>query len=112
MRIGVVGGGLMGSGIAEGCARSGVEGTVVEADDERADHARRATERSLDRAVRSAKLSADDRSTAAERIAYTSALEDIDGADAAIEAIVEDEAAKRALFSRLDEIMSHPTRSF
>jgi len=105
MRIGVVGGGLMGSGIAEVCARSGVEVTVVEADDERADHARHSIERSLDRAVRSGKLSADDRSTAAERIAYTSALEDIDGADAAIEAIVEDEAAKRALFSRLDEIL-------
>jgi len=105
MRIGVVGGGLMGSGIAEVCARSGVEVTVVEADDERADHARHSIERSLDRAVRSGKLSADDRSTAAERNAYTSALEDIDGADAAIEAIVEDEAAKRALFSRLDEIL-------
>src|SRR5690349_17807774 len=105
MRIGVVGGGLMGSGIAEVCARSGVDVTVIEADDERADHARRSIERSLERAVRSGKLSADERSTAADRIAYTSALEDIDGADAVIEAIVEDEAAKRALFTRLDEIL-------
>jgi 3-hydroxybutyryl-CoA dehydrogenase len=105
MRIGVVGGGLMGSGIAEVCARSGVDVTVVEVDDGRVDHARHAIERSLERAVRSGKLSGDERGAAEERIVYSSALEDLDGADAAIEAIVEDEAAKRDMFVRLDEIL-------
>src|SRR5215212_325962 len=55
MRIGVVGGGLMGSGIAEVCARAGVDVTVVEADDERAERSRAAIEKSLDRAVRGGK---------------------------------------------------------
>jgi 3-hydroxybutyryl-CoA dehydrogenase len=105
MRIGVVGGGLMGSGIAEVCARSGVDVTVVEVDAERLDRARSAIDRSLHRAVRSGKLAADDCSAATERIAYSSALEDLEGSDAAIEAIIEDEAAKRRLFSRLDEIL-------
>src|SRR3712207_4169596 len=105
MRIGVVGGGLMGSGIAEVCARSGVDVTVVEVDDDRVDHTRSAIERSLDRAVRSGKLGADERDAASERIAYSSALEDLEGADAAIEAIVEDEEAKRALFTRLDALL-------
>src|ERR671910_3387046 len=101
MRIGVVGGGLMGSGIAEVCARSGVDVTVVEADEERAERSRAAIEKSLDRGLRAGKLEQGDRDAAAERLAYTVDLEDIEGADAAIEAIVEDEQAKRDLFTRL-----------
>ena len=47
MRVGVVGGGLMGSGIAEVCARAGVDVTVVEASEERVDKACAAIEKSL-----------------------------------------------------------------
>jgi 3-hydroxybutyryl-CoA dehydrogenase len=95
----------MGSGIAEVCARSGVDVTVVEADDERAERSRAAIEKSLDRAVRGGKLEQADREAAGERLAYSVSLEDLEGADAAIEAIVEDEQAKRELFIRLDEIL-------
>ena len=105
MRVGVVGGGLMGSGIAEVCARSGVDVTVVEADEERAGRTRSAVERSLDRGVRAGKLSEEDREAALDRLAYTAALDDVEGADAAIEAIVEDETAKRNLFKRLDKLL-------
>jgi len=105
MRIGVVGGGLMGSGIAEVCARSGVDVTLVEVDDDRVERTRAAIDKSLHRAVRSGKLSDDDCAAATERIAYSSSLDDLDGSDAAIEAIVEDEEAKRDLFSRLDAIL-------
>jgi len=105
MRIGVIGGGLMGSGIAEVCARSGVDVTVVEVDPARAEKARAAIEKSLDRGVRSGKVSDEDRGTALDRIAYSTALEDLAGADAAIEAIIEDERAKRELFRRLDELL-------
>jgi len=95
----------MGSGIAEVCARSGVDVTVVEADDERAERSRAAIEKSLDRAVRGGKLEQADREAAGERLAFSISLEDLEGADAAIEAIVEDERAKRELFTRLDEIL-------
>ena len=105
MRIGVVGGGLMGSGIAEVCARAGVDVTVVEADDGAADRARARIEKSLDRGVRSGKLSAEERAAAADRVAYTTAIDDLEGADAAIEAIIENEAAKRELFKRLDAVL-------
>jgi 3-hydroxybutyryl-CoA dehydrogenase len=105
MRIGVVGGGLMGSGIAEVCARAGVDVTVVEADDERAQRSRAAIDKSMDRAVRGGKLEQPDREAAGERLAFTSSLEDLEGADAAIEAIIEDEHAKRDLFKRLDEVL-------
>ena len=74
MRVGVVGGGLMGSGIAEVCARSGVDVTVVEADDERAERSRAAIEKSLDRAVRAGKLEQDDRDAALDRLAFTREL--------------------------------------
>ena len=51
MRVAIVGGGLMGSGIAEVCARAGVDVTVIEADAGRAEKARGAIGSSLDRAV-------------------------------------------------------------
>jgi 3-hydroxybutyryl-CoA dehydrogenase len=105
MRVGVVGAGLMGSGIAEVCARAGVDVTVVEADDEGVVRAQASIERSLDRAVKAGKLDGDGRAAATERLAFTSNLPDVAGADAAIEAVVEDEALKRDVFKRLDEVL-------
>src|SRR5215208_3150536 len=105
MRVGVIGGGLMGSGIAEVCARSGVDVTVVEVDEARCEKSREAISRSLDRGVRGGHVADEDRSAALERLAFTSSLEDLEGADAAIEAIVEDEGMKREMFRRLDGLL-------
>jgi 3-hydroxybutyryl-CoA dehydrogenase len=105
MRVGIVGGGLMGSGIAEVCVRAGVDATVVEVDEGRAERSRAAIDRSLERAVGSGRLEAADRDAAVGRLAFSTRLEDLAGADAAIEAIVEDEEAKRALFRGLDRII-------
>jgi 3-hydroxybutyryl-CoA dehydrogenase len=105
MRVGVIGGGLMGSGIAEVCARSGVDVTVVEVDDARCEKSRAAIEKSLDRGVRGGHVSEDERSTAVERLAFTSSIDDVEGADAAIEAIIEDEGMKRDLFKKLDALL-------
>ena len=105
MRIGVVGGGLMGSGIAEVCARAGIDVTVVEADDAAAERARERIEKSLDRAARRGKVSEDERDAALERLEFTPSLDDVEGADAAIEAIIEDERLKREMFRRLDALL-------
>jgi 3-hydroxybutyryl-CoA dehydrogenase len=105
MRVGVIGGGLMGSGIAEVCARSGVDVTVVEVDPSRAEKSRAAIEKSLDRGMRSGKVSEEDRGAALERLAFATSLDDVEGSDAAIEAIVEDEQLKRELFMRLDKLL-------
>ena len=105
MRVGVIGGGLMGAGIAEVCARSGIDVTVVEADSDRAERARAAIDRSLGRGVRSGKLSEADKAAALDRLAVTSTMDDIEGVDAAIEAVVEDEQLKRDVFRRLDELL-------
>jgi len=102
VRVSVVGGGLMGSGIAEVCARSGLDVTVVETDEERAEHSRSSIVRSLARAVKSGKLPEDESAAALERLAFSSALDDVEGSDIAIEAIIESEQAKRDLFHELD----------
>jgi 3-hydroxybutyryl-CoA dehydrogenase len=110
MRVGVIGGGLMGSGIAEVCARAGVDVTVVEVDGGRIEKSRAAIAKSLDRGVRAGKVSDDDREGALERLAFSTSIDDVEGADAAIEAIIEDELAKRELFRRLDALL--PDASF
>src|SRR5919106_1455464 len=98
MRIGVIGGGLMGSGIAEVSARAGAHLTAVE-------RAQVGIEKSLDRGTRSGKLTAEEHTAASERLAYSSKVDDLEGADAAIEAIIENEVAKRELFQRLDAVL-------
>jgi 3-hydroxybutyryl-CoA dehydrogenase len=95
----------MGSGIAEVCARSGVDVTVVEVTAELAAAAQAKIEKSLARGLRSGKLSEEDHAAALERLAFSSSLNDLEGSDIAIEAIIEDETAKRDLFRRLDQIL-------
>jgi 3-hydroxybutyryl-CoA dehydrogenase len=102
MRVSVIGGGLMGSGIAEVCARSGFDVTVVEAGKAQVDAARQRIERSLDRGLRAGKLDEAARADAAARLAFTETLDDVEGSDAAIEAIIESEPAKREVFRELD----------
>jgi 3-hydroxybutyryl-CoA dehydrogenase len=105
MRVGVIGGGLMGSGIAEVCARSGLDVTVVEVDEDRCKRTRASIEKSLGRGMRSGKLSEDDHEAALERLAFSPRLDDVEGVDVAIEAIIEDEKLKRELFKRLDALL-------
>ena len=105
MRVGVVGGGLMGSGIAEVCARAGIDVTVVEVDSERAAAARSRVERSLARAVKAGKLDESGQAEASDRLAFTAELEELTGSDAAIEAIIESEDAKRQVFGALDQLL-------
>jgi 3-hydroxybutyryl-CoA dehydrogenase len=105
MRVGVIGGGLMGSGIAEVCARSGLDVTVVEVDEDRCKHTRASIEKSLGRGLRSGKLSEEEHEAALERLAFSPRLDDAEGVDVAIEAIIEDEKLKRDLFKRLDALL-------
>ncbi len=95
----------MGSGIAEVCARSGVDVTVVEVDDDRAEATKAKIEKSLDRAARAGRIEPDARQAASDRIAYTTSVDDLEGSDAAIEAVIENEQTKRELFLRLDEVL-------
>lgn len=104
-RVGIVGGGIMGSGIAEVCARRGFEVTLVELDQPRADAARMRVEQSLDRAVRRGKLEAPDARDALERLVCTTGLPTLGDREVVIEAIVEKREAKLDVFGRLTEIV-------
>jgi 3-hydroxybutyryl-CoA dehydrogenase len=95
----------MGSGIAEVCARAGIDVTVVEANESAADAARGRIEHSLDRAVRAGKLEEDHRGRVIGHLAYTASMDDVHGSDAAIEAIIESEPAKREVFRELDRLL-------
>ena len=104
-RVGVVGCGLMGSGIAEVAARSGRDVTVVESDAVAAERGLARIEASLATALSRGKLSEDERDTALARIEVTHDADALADRELVIEAVVEDEAAKVAVFERLDKIV-------
>jgi 3-hydroxybutyryl-CoA dehydrogenase len=105
-RVGVVGFGLMGSGIAEVCARAQLEVVVVEANAAAAAKGSARLERSVRRAEERGKVdSADD---VLARVRVETDLGALADRDLVVEAIVEDEAAKTELFRRLDDIVTAP----
>ncbi|WP_425489797.1 3-hydroxybutyryl-CoA dehydrogenase [Nocardioides kongjuensis] len=105
-RVGVVGGGLMGSGIAEVNARAGKDVVVVESTAEAVEAAHQRLENSLKRAESRGKI--DSAAAVLERIRVVDDLTALADRDIVIEAIVEDEQAKTDLFRRLDEIVTSP----
>ncbi|WP_317494097.1 3-hydroxybutyryl-CoA dehydrogenase [Haloechinothrix sp. LS1_15] len=107
-QVGVVGAGLMGSGIAEVNAKAGRQVTVAEADDAALEAGKARIEKSLQRAVSGGKLAEADADAARQRLTYTTDLEALADSDLVIEAIVENEAAKIELFAALDRIVTEP----
>ncbi|MEY9963833.1 3-hydroxybutyryl-CoA dehydrogenase [Streptacidiphilus sp. MAP12-16] len=104
-RVGVVGCGLMGSGIAEVFARAGLDVKVSEAGGEALELGRTRIIGSLDTAVRRGKLSEADRDTALARISFTTELSDFADRDLVIEAVAEREDIKVAIFQTLDKVV-------
>lgn len=104
-RIGVVGSGLMGSGITEVCARAGLQVVVVEADDAAVTRGRDRFHRSLETGVGRGKLTREGADIALEAVVYETDLAALADRELVIEAITEDAAAKVAIFKRLDEVV-------
>lgn len=102
-RLAVVGGGQMGAGIAEVTARAGLDVIVLEVDETACARGRERIAHNLERAVRGGKLTDAERTDVQRRIAFTTDWGALDGADGAIEAVVEDEVEKRRVFKLLDE---------
>ncbi|MER5881796.1 3-hydroxybutyryl-CoA dehydrogenase [Streptomyces sp. NPDC001910] len=107
-RVGVVGGGQMGAGIAEVCARAGLDTIVCEADATAAHAARDRVAASLDRAVGRGKLEADAARNALDRLTFTGSLDALADRHLVVEAVIENADAKTEVFAALDKIVDAP----
>jgi 3-hydroxybutyryl-CoA dehydrogenase len=103
-QVGVLGCGLMGSGIAEVCARAGYQTWVREVAEDLARKGRTTIEKSLGRAVEKAKLGAEERDLVLSRIHTTTELEALKDSDIIIEAVTEDLQLKNDMFRTLDRV--------
>jgi len=108
-QLGIVGSGIMGSGIAEVAARSGHEVILRSRQQETADAMLAGMEKSLAKQVERGKLTAEEQADALSRVTVTTDLGDLAECDLVIESIVEDLHAKRHLFNELDRICGDET---
>jgi len=108
-RVGVLGCGLMGSGIAQVAASAGYETTVRDVSKELLDRGRTGIEKSLAKFVEKGKLDAAARDATLKRLTFTTTVADLKGADIVIEAITEDLTLKNALYKELDGLCGPAT---
>jgi len=108
-RVGVLGCGLMGSGIAQVAAAARYETVVRDVSKELLDRGRAGIEKSLAKFVEKGKLQAADRDATLKRLSFTTAVADLKGVDVVIEAITEDLSLKNALFKELDGLCGPAT---
>jgi 3-hydroxybutyryl-CoA dehydrogenase len=104
-----VGGGLMGSGIAQVAAQAGLDTVVRELTEPLTARANERIRRSLDRAIEKGKLTADARDATLSHLSFTTRLADLAGCDLVIEAVVEDLETKNTLWRELNAICTPDT---
>ena len=107
-RVGVVGAGQMGSGIAEVSARAGADVVVYEPTEELIAAGRNRLTQSLERMVSKGKLAEGDRDAALSKLKFTTTLADLSDRQLVIEAVIEDESVKAKIFAELDELIADP----
>lgn len=105
-RAGVVGAGQMGAGIAEVCARAGVDVLVFEPTDALITAGRARILKSLERGVSAGKITERERDAAVGRLKFTTNLADLADRQLVIEAIIEDETVKSQIFAELDTVIT------
>jgi 3-hydroxybutyryl-CoA dehydrogenase len=104
--VGVLGAGLMGSGIAQVAAQAGYRTKVREVSDALVDRGRSAIEKSFNKAIEKSKgkVTAEHRDAAMKNLAFTTQVSDLQDCDVVIEAVVEDLEVKNAIWKELDLI--------
>jgi 3-hydroxybutyryl-CoA dehydrogenase len=107
-RVGVVGAGQMGSGIAEVALRAGVGVTVFETTEALITAGRNRIVKSLERGVSAGKVTERERDRALDQLNFTTELKDLADRQLVIEAVVEDEVVKAQIFSELDAVITDP----
>ncbi|TQF69456.1 3-hydroxybutyryl-CoA dehydrogenase [Rhodococcus spelaei] len=103
--IGVIGGGTMGAGIAEVCAKAGSEVLVLETKQEYADAATKRIASSISRGVAKGKITQEEADAAIARVRVTLDIDEFADRDLVIEAAPEIEALKYEIFGKLDKIV-------
>lgn len=107
-RVGVIGAGQMGGGIAEVCARAGVNVVVFDTTEAFINNGRDRIVKSLERGVSAGKITERERDRAVENLKFTTKLTDLSDRQLVIEAVIEDENVKAGIFAQLDEIITDP----
>jgi 3-hydroxybutyryl-CoA dehydrogenase len=107
-RVGVVGCGLMGSGIAEVTARAGAHVLVLEQDADALERGQERVERSLSRAVNSGKMTEDDAEGIRANLSYSLDFSDLADRQLVIEAVAENELVKLDVFRKVDAAVDDP----
>jgi 3-hydroxybutyryl-CoA dehydrogenase len=107
-RVGVIGVGQMGAGIAEVSVRAGVDVLVYEPTEALTTAGRARIVKSLERGVSAGKVTERERTAALERLKFTTSLADLSDRQLVIEAIIEDEAVKAKVFAELDKVITDP----
>jgi 3-hydroxybutyryl-CoA dehydrogenase len=105
-RVGVCGCGLMGSGIAQVAATAGCEVVILEAVQSALDKGMAGIRKSLDKFVEKGSLAAEDRDGILGRLKTTTNIDDLQGCDLVIEAVVENMNVKKELFAKLDALLA------
>jgi 3-hydroxybutyryl-CoA dehydrogenase len=105
-KVGVVGLGTMGAGIAQVCVQTGVETVGREVSEELAERARVRIAHYLGRGVEKGRLTPEERDAALARLRTTTELADLAGCDLVVEAVVEELEAKRQLFRELEGVVA------
>jgi 3-hydroxybutyryl-CoA dehydrogenase len=104
-KVGVLGCGLMGSGIAQTCAQAGYDVVVREVEQQFLDKGFKGIEKSLGRFVEKGTMSAADRDACVSRMKGTTSLDDLADCDIVIEAIIENAELKRETYAQLDKVV-------
>ncbi|HOC19550.1 MAG TPA: 3-hydroxybutyryl-CoA dehydrogenase [Vicinamibacterales bacterium] len=107
-RVGILGCGLMGSGIAQVCAQAGYATIVREVDQAALDRGLARIRSFLDEGVAKGKVAADARDQAWARLSGTTRVEELAGCDLVVEAVVEDLEAKRQAYAALQPVLGPP----
>ncbi|CAN5643539.1 3-hydroxybutyryl-CoA dehydrogenase [soil metagenome] len=107
-RVGVIGAGQMGGGIAEVSAKAGADVLVFDTTEQFTAAGRDRITMSLERATAKGKLSEADRDATLSRLRFTTSLADMADRQLVIEAIVEDENVKAKVFAELDAVITDP----
>jgi 3-hydroxyacyl-CoA dehydrogenase / enoyl-CoA hydratase / 3-hydroxybutyryl-CoA epimerase len=108
-KVGVIGAGMMGAGIAYACARVGIDVVLVDVSLEAAERGKAYSQKLLDKAVSRGRSTAEKRDAHLARITPTSDLADLAGCDAVIEAVFEDLDLKRETFAKVASIVGPDT---